>query len=251
MHEDEYWTPQAPPQQFPSVRPSIAPCASRGARTHGRCSHGVRRWPDARRVRGGDGALGRWWRHSPLPARDRHFQSRSGVLPDRGRRGRDRLHPEGLLTFKPGTFDVVNCLAETFDGVEERTEIQLQAEAGRASSTGATARSPPRTSSTPTSASPASRSRTSTRRTRVTGRRSKRSRSTGKYTGTIILKERFAPLLHSTLPSGSGLVLSKKALLKLGQQGHRRSSDRHWAVRVHQVDAQAEGHPHEVSRLCR
>ena len=42
---------------------------------------------------------------------------------------------------------------------------------------------------------------------------------TGKYTGTIILKEKFAPLMHSTLPSGSGLVLSKKALLKLGNKG--------------------------------
>ncbi|HXV44710.1 MAG TPA: ABC transporter substrate-binding protein, partial [Anaerolineae bacterium] len=39
---------------------------------------------------------------------------------------------------------------------------------------------------------------------------------TGKYTGQIILKEPFAPLWNSTLPLGSGWVLSKKAVEDMG-----------------------------------
>jgi len=41
---------------------------------------------------------------------------------------------------------------------------------------------------------------------------------TGKYTGQIILKEPFAPLWTTTLPLGSGMVLSKKALEELGPE---------------------------------
>jgi peptide/nickel transport system substrate-binding protein len=39
---------------------------------------------------------------------------------------------------------------------------------------------------------------------------------TGKYTGTIILSEPFVPLMTSTLPIQSGLVVSKKAVEELG-----------------------------------
>lgn len=41
---------------------------------------------------------------------------------------------------------------------------------------------------------------------------------TGKYTGTIVLSKPFAPLLTSTLPVGSGLVVSKKAVEELGDE---------------------------------
>ena len=39
---------------------------------------------------------------------------------------------------------------------------------------------------------------------------------TGTYTGTIVLNKPFAPLLTSTLPVGSGLIVSKKAVEELG-----------------------------------
>ena len=45
-----------------------------------------------------------------------------------------------------------------------------------------------------------------------------RVKTEGKYAGTIILKEQFAPLDRSTLPSGAGLVTSKKAVEKLGKK---------------------------------
>ena len=40
----------------------------------------------------------------------------------------------------------------------------------------------------------------------------------GKYEGTIILKSPFAPLMHSTLPVGSGKVLPQKAVEALGKR---------------------------------
>ncbi len=40
----------------------------------------------------------------------------------------------------------------------------------------------------------------------------------GPYEGTIILKEPFAPLLHSTLPVGSGKVVPEKAVTALGKK---------------------------------
>ena len=40
----------------------------------------------------------------------------------------------------------------------------------------------------------------------------------GPYEGTIILKEPFGPLMHSTLPVGSGKVLPEKAVEKLGKK---------------------------------
>jgi peptide/nickel transport system substrate-binding protein len=39
-----------------------------------------------------------------------------------------------------------------------------------------------------------------------------------KYSGTIILKERFAALMHSTLPVTSGYVLSRKAVEEMGEK---------------------------------
>lgn len=41
---------------------------------------------------------------------------------------------------------------------------------------------------------------------------------TGKYTGEIILKEQFAPLFTTTLPGNAGLIVSKKAYEKLGKK---------------------------------
>ena len=40
----------------------------------------------------------------------------------------------------------------------------------------------------------------------------------GKYAGTIILKQKFAPLDRSTLPAGAGLIVSQKAVEKLGKK---------------------------------
>ena len=125
---------------------------------------------------------------------------------------------EGLVTFKPGTFDVVNCLAETFtpskDGLTFKFKLKegVQFHGGYGEVTADDVKySYERISgiTKPNIHSPYAGDWSTLKEVKVTG----------KYTGTIILKERFAPLLHSTLPAGSGMVLSKKALLKLGNKG--------------------------------
>ena len=125
---------------------------------------------------------------------------------------------EGLLTFKPGTFDVVNCLAETFtaskNGLRFNFKLKegVQFHGGYGEVTAEDVKySYERIAglTKPNIHSPYSGDWSTLKEVKVTG----------KYTGTIILKERFSPLMHSTLPSGSGLVLSKKALLKLGNKG--------------------------------
>lgn len=125
---------------------------------------------------------------------------------------------EGLVTFKPGTFDVVNCLAETFEQSKDGKRFNFKLKEGVTFHQGY---------------GEVTSEDVKYSYERIAGITKpdikavyqgdwstlQQVKVTGKYTGTIILKEKFAPLMHSTLPSGSGLVLSKKALLKLGNKG--------------------------------
>ncbi len=61
----------------------------------------------------------------------------------------------------------------------------------------------------------------------------------GHVHGEIILKEPFSPLLTTTLPVGSGLVLSKKAIEERGEE-YGDASDRQRPVRVRELVAEAE-----------
>ena len=116
---------------------------------------------------------------------------------------------EGLVTFRPGTFDVVNCLAETFEPSKDGLKFNFKLKQGVTFHKGygeVTAEDVKYSYE------------------RIAGLTKPNIKAvykgdwstlaqvkvTGKYTGTIILKEKFAPLLHSTLPAGSGLVLSRR-----------------------------------------
>jgi peptide/nickel transport system substrate-binding protein len=125
---------------------------------------------------------------------------------------------EGLVTFKPGTFDIVNCLAETFTPSKNgrrftfKLKEGVQFHGGYGEVTAEDVKySYERIAgiTKPNIHSPYSGDWATLKEVKVTG----------KYTGVIILKAKFSPLMHSTLPAGSGLVLSKKALLKLGNKG--------------------------------
>ena len=74
--------------------------------------------------------------------------------------------------------------------------------------------------------------------------------TTGKYEGTIILKEPFAPLMTTTLPVPSGLDRLEEGGRGEGQEV-RDQSDRHGAVRVRRVEAEARGAPAAVRGLRR
>ena len=124
---------------------------------------------------------------------------------------------EGLVTFKPGTFDVVNNLADTFEISSDKLQYHFKLKPGiewqkgygevRASDVkfsyeriaGLTK---------PKLNSPYSGDWQALETVRVEG----------PYEGTIILKEPFAPLLHSTMPVGSGKVLPEKAVNALGKK---------------------------------
>jgi peptide/nickel transport system substrate-binding protein len=125
---------------------------------------------------------------------------------------------EGLVTFKPGTFDVVNCLAESFEPSKDGLRFNFKLKQGVPFHKGY---------------GEVTADDVKYSYERIAGLTKPnihavysgdwsalaRVKITGKYSGTIVLKEKFAPMMHSTLPAGSGLVLSKKALLKLGNKG--------------------------------
>ncbi len=123
---------------------------------------------------------------------------------------------EGLVTFRPGTWQVVNQLAESFEKSSDGLKFHFKLKKGiewqkgygevRASDVkfsyeriaGLTK---------PKLNSPYSGDWSALDSIQVTG----------PYEGTIILKQPFAPLLHSTLPAASGKVLPEKAVTKLGK----------------------------------
>jgi peptide/nickel transport system substrate-binding protein len=124
---------------------------------------------------------------------------------------------EGLITYKPGSFDVVNCLAESFEPSADGLSFHFKLKKGiewhkgygevRASDVkfsyeriaGLTK---------PKLNSPYSGDWSALETVKAEG----------PYEGTIILKSPFAPLLHSTLPVGSGKVLPEKAVEALGKR---------------------------------
>jgi peptide/nickel transport system substrate-binding protein len=123
---------------------------------------------------------------------------------------------EGLVTFRPGTWEVVNNLAESFEPSSDNLRYHFTLKKGiewqkgygevRASDVkysyeriaGLTK---------PNLHSPYSGDWSALETVQVTG----------PYEGTIILKEPFAPLMSSTMPVGSGRVLPQKAIESLGK----------------------------------
>jgi peptide/nickel transport system substrate-binding protein len=122
---------------------------------------------------------------------------------------------EGLVGFMPGTFKLVPVLAETWqpskDGLRYRFTLRkgIRFHGGYGELTAADVKfSFERTAglTSPSIDSPYRGDWAALREVRVTGR----------YSGTIILKHKFAPLLTNTLPSFSGYIVSRKAVAALG-----------------------------------
>jgi len=125
---------------------------------------------------------------------------------------------EGLVTYKPGTLEVVNQLAETFtpsaDGLAYEFKLkegilfhkdygELTAEDVKYSFERIAGLNEPKLDSPYKGDwSPAL----------------KEVQVKNKYEGVILLKEPFAAIMRSTLPVGAGLVLSKKAIEERGEK---------------------------------
>ncbi|MDX6552812.1 MAG: hypothetical protein QOH74_1300, partial [Gaiellales bacterium] len=124
---------------------------------------------------------------------------------------------EGLVTFKPGTNEVANVLAKSFtpsaDGLRYDFELKpgIQFQGGYGEVTAEDVKfSYERIAgiTDPDFLSPESPDWASLQEVEVTGT----------YTGTIVLKEYFAPLMNSVLPVSSGYVVSQKAALERGDK---------------------------------
>jgi peptide/nickel transport system substrate-binding protein len=124
---------------------------------------------------------------------------------------------EGLVSFKPGTFDNVNCLAESLEQSKDGRRIHFKLKRGVEFHGGY---------------GEMTSDDVKYSYERIAGLTKpnlhavyqgdwnalQRVKPEGKYAGTIILKESFAPLSRSTMPAGAGLVVSKKAVVKLGKK---------------------------------
>jgi peptide/nickel transport system substrate-binding protein len=124
---------------------------------------------------------------------------------------------EGLVTYKPGTWEVVNQLAETFepsaDGLQFAFKLKegIQFHGGYGELTADDVKfSFERTAglTKPKIDSPYKGDWSALQEVKVDG----------PYEGTIILKEPFAPLMATTLPVFSGWVVSKKAVEERGDK---------------------------------
>jgi peptide/nickel transport system substrate-binding protein len=124
---------------------------------------------------------------------------------------------EGLVTYAPGGWDVVNVLAETFEPSPDNLEYKftlkkgIQFHGGYGELTADDVKfSYERTAglTEPKLDSPYKGDWAALKEVKVTG----------PYEGTIILKDTFAPLMRSTLPIFSGWVVSKKAVEELGKK---------------------------------
>lgn len=122
---------------------------------------------------------------------------------------------EGLVTYRPGTSEVVNCLAESFEASSDglrynfklKQGIEWQKGYGEVKATDVKFSYERIAGLTkPKVSSPYSGDWSALDSVKIEG----------PYEGTIILKSPFAPLLHSTMPAGSGLVLPQKAVEELG-----------------------------------
>ena len=145
---------------------------------------------------------------------------------------------EGLVSFKPGTFDTVNCLATSLEPSKDGKRIHFKLRQGVEFHGGY---------------GEMTSDDVKYSYERIAGITKpnlhavyqgdwaalRRVKTEGKYAGTIILKESFAPLGRSTMPAGSGTGRVQEGRAEARQEV-RDASDRHGAVRVHELDAQAE-----------
>jgi peptide/nickel transport system substrate-binding protein len=119
---------------------------------------------------------------------------------------------EGLITYKPGTWEVVNVLAETFepsaDGLQFNFKLKegIPFHGGYGEVTAEDVKFSYERIADPKLESPYQGDWAALQEVKVTD----------KYSGTIILKEPFSALMTTTLPVFSGVILSKKATEELG-----------------------------------
>lgn len=126
---------------------------------------------------------------------------------------------EGLVSFKPGTWDLVNVLVESIDQSEDGLQIDfklkegIQFHGGYGELTAEDVKYSYERFIDPELDAPYKGDWAQLDRVEVTGT----------YIGTIYLKEPFAPLWFSALPVGAGVIVSKKAIEDKGLEAYATS----------------------------
>lgn len=124
---------------------------------------------------------------------------------------------QNLVTFKPGTFELVNELAKKWEASEDglRWDFELKRGIQFHGGYGALTAEDVKFSferiaglTKPDLDSPYQSDWAALEEVRVTG----------KYTGSVILKEPYAPLMTTTIPGQAGQIISKKAVLERGEK---------------------------------
>ncbi len=125
---------------------------------------------------------------------------------------------EGLITYKPGTYDVVNQLAETFEPSADGTRFHFTLKRGIEFQGGYGELTTDDVKFSFERTAGMTKPKVESAYVADWAPQLKEVQIAGKYEGTIVLNHVFAPLMHTTLPTLSGLIISKKAALERGKQ---------------------------------
>lgn len=125
---------------------------------------------------------------------------------------------EGLITYKPGTYDVVNQLAETFVPSADGTSFHFTLKKGVQFQGGYGELTTDDVKFSFERIAGMTKPALQSAYVADWAPQLKEVQITSRYEGTIVLNNVFAPLLHTTLPTLSGLIVSKKAVLDRGKQ---------------------------------
>lgn len=123
---------------------------------------------------------------------------------------------EGLIGYAPGTFDVVNGLAETFEPAEDGLSIRFVLKQGVQFHGGYGELTAEDVKFTYERVAGLTEPAVESPYVGDWSPHLKEVRVDGPYEGTILLNTPFAPLMRTTLPALSGFVLSKKAVEERG-----------------------------------
>jgi peptide/nickel transport system substrate-binding protein len=125
---------------------------------------------------------------------------------------------EGLVTYKPGTWEVVNQLAETFEPSSDGLRFDFKLKEGIEFHGGYGEVTAEDVKFSYERIAGLTRPKLDSPYKGDWAPHLQEVQTSGKYEGTIVLKEPFAPLMLTTMPVNSGLVLSKKAVEEKGKK---------------------------------
>ena len=125
---------------------------------------------------------------------------------------------EGLIGYRPGTYEIENQLAETFEASEDGKQFHFRLKQGIQFHEGFGEVTAEDVKFSFERIAGMTKPVVQSAYVADWAPQLREVRIEGKYEGTIILKHAFAPMMRTTLPALSGLVVCKKAVLERGKR---------------------------------